>query len=99
VRRQPQERLDGTARRTPAAATPACSEKQKPVSKKPSKSHAAPAKKTLELRAAMSLAWLWQEQGKTAKARSLLPEIYGWFTEGFDSKDLQNAEALLEELG
>jgi predicted ATPase len=46
----------------------------------------------------MSLARLWQQQGKTAEARQLLAEIYGWFTEGFDTKDLQEAKALLEEL-
>ena len=46
----------------------------------------------------MSLARLWQQQGKTAEARQLLAETYGWFTEGFDTKDLQEAKALLEEL-
>jgi predicted ATPase len=46
----------------------------------------------------MSLARLWQSQGKTAEARQMLTEIYGWFTEGFDTKDLQEAKALLEEL-
>jgi predicted ATPase len=54
--------------------------------------------KSLELRAVMSLARLWQRQGKTAEARQLLAEIYGWFTEGFDTKDLRDAKALLEEL-
>ena len=54
--------------------------------------------KSLELRAATSLARLWQQQGKKAEARQLLAEIYGWFTEGFDTKDLQEARALLEEL-
>jgi predicted ATPase len=54
--------------------------------------------KSLELRAATSLARLWQSQGKTAEARQLLAEIYGWFTEGFDTKDLQEAKAVLEEL-
>jgi class 3 adenylate cyclase/predicted ATPase len=54
--------------------------------------------KSWELRAVMSLARLWQQQGKTAEARQLLAEIYGWFTEGFDTKDLQEAKALLEEL-
>ena len=51
-----------------------------------------------ELRAAMSLARLWQQQGKRAAARDLLAPIYGWFTEGFDTADLQEAKALLEEL-
>jgi predicted ATPase len=54
--------------------------------------------KSLELRAATSLARLWQQQGKKAEAHKLLSEIYGWFTEGFDTKDLQDAKALLEEL-
>jgi len=47
----------------------------------------------------MSLAWLWQHQGKRAAAHALLAPIYGWFTEGFDTADLQEARALLEELG
>jgi class 3 adenylate cyclase/tetratricopeptide (TPR) repeat protein len=54
--------------------------------------------KSLELRAVMSLARLWQSQGKTAEALRMLAEIYGWFTEGFNTKDLQEAKALLEEL-
>jgi predicted ATPase len=54
--------------------------------------------KSLELRAAMSLARLWQQQGKRAEARALLTPIYGWFTEGFDTADLQEAKALLEAL-
>ena len=54
--------------------------------------------KSLELRAAMSLARLWQQQGKRAAARDLLAPIYGWFTEGFDTADLQEARALLEHL-
>jgi TOMM system kinase/cyclase fusion protein len=54
--------------------------------------------KSLELRAALSLSWLWQRQGKRERARNLLTEIYGWFTEGFDTADLQEANALLEEL-
>jgi class 3 adenylate cyclase/predicted ATPase len=54
--------------------------------------------KSLELRAVMGLARLWQQQGKQKEARDLLVEIYGWFTEGFDTKDLQEAKALLEEL-
>ena len=55
--------------------------------------------KSLELRAAMSLAQLWQQQGQQAEARALLAPVYGWFTEGFDTKDLKDAKALLEELG
>jgi predicted ATPase len=54
--------------------------------------------KSLELRAAMSLARLWQQQGKRAEAHALLAPIYGWFTEGFDTADLQDAKALLEAL-
>jgi predicted ATPase len=54
--------------------------------------------KSLELRAAMSLARLWQQQGKQEEAHDMLAEIYGWFTEGFDTADLQDAKALLEEL-
>jgi class 3 adenylate cyclase/predicted ATPase len=54
--------------------------------------------KSLELRAAMSLARLWQQQGKRTEARELLAPIYGWFTEGFDTADLQEAKALLEVL-
>jgi predicted ATPase len=54
--------------------------------------------KALELRADMSLARLWQQQGKHADARQLLAPIYGWFTEGFDTTDLQDAKALLEAL-
>jgi predicted ATPase len=54
--------------------------------------------KSLELRAAMSLARLWQQQDKKIEAHQMLAEIYGWFTEGFDTKDLQEAKALLEEL-
>jgi predicted ATPase len=54
--------------------------------------------KSLELRAAMSLACLWQQQGRRAEARDLLAPLYGWFMEGFDTADLQEAKVLLEEL-
>jgi predicted ATPase len=54
--------------------------------------------KSWELRAAMSLSRLWQQQGKPAAARELLAPMYGWFTEGFDTADLQEARALLDEL-
>jgi adenylate cyclase len=54
--------------------------------------------KALELRAAMSLSRLWQQQGKQAEARALLAPVYGWFTEGFDTADLQEARVLLEQL-
>jgi predicted ATPase len=53
----------------------------------------------LELQAAMSLARLWQQQGKQAEAHRVLAEVYHWFTEGFDTADPQEARALLEELG
>jgi predicted ATPase len=46
----------------------------------------------------MSLSRLWQQQGKKKEAHDLLVEIYGWFTEGFDTKDLQDAKVLLDEL-
>jgi predicted ATPase len=50
------------------------------------------------LRAAMSLARLWRDQGKVREARELLAPVYGWFTEGFDTRDLKDARALLNEL-
>ena len=53
--------------------------------------------KSLELRAAMSLSRLWQQQGKWDEARELLTPVYGWFTEGFDTADLQEAKAFLDE--
>ncbi|HJY81008.1 MAG TPA: hypothetical protein VKK81_08000 [Candidatus Binatia bacterium] len=54
--------------------------------------------KSLELRAVMSLARLWQQQGRKDKAQQMLSEIYDWFIEGFDTKDLQGAKVLLDEL-
>jgi predicted ATPase len=54
--------------------------------------------KSWELRAAMSMARLWRDQGKVQQARELLAPVYGWFTEGFDTLDLKEAKALLEEL-
>ena len=54
--------------------------------------------KSLELRAAMSMARFWRDQGKRGEARELLAPVYGWFTEGFDTRDLKEAKALLEEL-
>jgi predicted ATPase len=54
--------------------------------------------KAWELRTAMSLARLWQHQGKRQQARDLLTPVYHWFTEGFDTLDLQEAKALLDEL-
>jgi predicted ATPase len=55
--------------------------------------------KSYELRAAMSTARLWRSQGKPQQARELLAPVYGWFTEGFDTRDLKEAKALLDELG
>jgi predicted ATPase len=54
--------------------------------------------KSWELRAAMSMARFWRRQGKREEARELLAPVYGWFTEGFDTRDLKQAKALLEEL-
>jgi predicted ATPase len=54
--------------------------------------------KSLELRAAVSLAHLWAEHGRPDEARELLAGVYGWFTEGFDTADLNGAKALLEDL-
>jgi predicted ATPase len=54
--------------------------------------------KSYELRAAMSMARLWRDQNKRDEARDLLAPVYGWFTEGFDTRDLKEAKALLDEL-
>jgi predicted ATPase len=54
--------------------------------------------KSWELRAAMSMARLWRDQGRQKQARELLTAVYGWFTEGFDTLDLREATALLDEL-
>ena len=54
--------------------------------------------KSLELRAAMSLARLWQRQGKRVEACRMLAEVYGWFSEGFDTADLREAQTLLDAL-
>ena len=54
--------------------------------------------KSWELRAAISLARLWRSQGKPQQARELLAPVYGWFTEGFDTRDLKDAKVLLDEL-
>jgi predicted ATPase len=51
-----------------------------------------------ELRAALSLARLWRDQGKVQEARELLASVYGWFTEGFETRDQKEAKVLLEEL-
>jgi len=54
--------------------------------------------KSWELRAAMSMPRLWRDQGKRTEARNLLAPVYGWFTEGFETSDLKEAKALLDEL-
>ncbi len=54
--------------------------------------------KSWEIRAAMSLARFWRDQGKVSEARELLAPVYGWFTEGFDTRDLKEAKVLLEKL-
>jgi predicted ATPase len=54
--------------------------------------------KSWELRTAMGLARLWRDQGKVRQARELLAPVYGWFTEGFDTRDLKEAKALMEGL-
>jgi len=54
--------------------------------------------KSLELRAAISLSRLWSQQDKNVEAQKLLTEIYGWFTEGFDTADLKKAKTILDEL-
>ena len=54
--------------------------------------------KSLELCATMSLVELWRQQGKRADAHNMLSDVYNWFTEGFDTKDLQGVKALIEEL-
>ena len=51
-----------------------------------------------ELRAALAVARVWRQQGKASEARQLLAPVYDWFTEGFDTRDLQDAKALLERV-
>jgi predicted ATPase len=81
----------GCAHSTEESKAEACFQKAIEVARRQSA-------KSLELRAVMSLARLWQQQGKQREAHVLLSEIYNWFTEGFDTKDLQEARALIEEL-
>ena len=68
------------------------------ISSERSRSRASKQAKSWELRAAMSMARLWRDQGKPQQARDLLAPVYGWFTEGFDTLDLKEAKALLDEL-
>jgi predicted ATPase len=77
--------------RTPQAEAEACFQRALDVARRQEA-------KSLELRAAMSLARLWQQQGKRIEAYDLLAPIYGWFAEGFDTADLQEAKALLDAL-
>ncbi|MBI3320131.1 MAG: hypothetical protein HYZ89_06050 [Candidatus Omnitrophica bacterium] len=81
---------DKSGVRSPEAEAEECFQKAIEIARRQSA-------KSLELRAVMSLARLWQQQGKKDEARQTLAEIYGWFTEGFDTVDLQEAKALLEE--
>jgi predicted ATPase len=60
--------------------------------------HSRSRSKSWELRAATSLARLWRDQDKAQQARELLAPVYGWFTDGFDTRDLKEAKALLDEL-
>jgi predicted ATPase len=93
---RPQSLISNTQHQTPStqaeAEAEACFLKAIEVTRKQQA-------KSLELRATVSLARLWQQQGKKAEAHQMLFEIYNWFTEGFDTKALQEAKALLEELG
>ncbi len=81
--------------RTPSAATASeaegCFENALEIARQQSA-------KSFELRAAVSLAQLWTQQGKTTQARELLTPLYSWFTEGFDTEDLQEAKSLLDEI-
>ena len=72
--------------------------KLKRTSSAHSRSRVSNKPKSWELRASMSLARLWRDQGKPQQARELLAPVYGWFTEGFDTLDLKEAKALLDEL-
>ena len=71
----------------------------RPASTKLSISPGCKARNLWELRAAISLARLWREHGKHVEAQGLLAPLYDWFTEGFETADLKDAKALLEELG
>ncbi len=84
-------KLQVTSRKSQVEEAEACFHKAIEIAQKQSA-------KSLELRAVMSLARLWQEQGKQDEAQQLLAEIYDWFTEGFDTADLKDAKVLLVEL-
>jgi predicted ATPase len=70
----------------------------KTVSVKRLRSRSRQSAKLFELRAAMSMTRLWRDQGRREAARGLLAPVYGWFTEEFDTRDLKEAKALLDEL-
>jgi predicted ATPase len=72
--------------------------RERSIARYASAQHHSKQAKSLELRAAMSLARLWQAQGKRDDARQLLGDVYGWFTEGFETADLMDAKALLDAL-
>ena len=90
------QRLDGEIRLTVGGASAAseaeaCFERSLDIARRQSA-------RSWELRAVMSLASLWRDQGKREQARDLLAPVYGWFTEGFDTADLKEAKGLLDEL-
>jgi predicted ATPase len=87
---------NGRGNRAAVAGT-GCAEKRKRISNVRSRLRVHEAK-SWELRAAMSMARLWRDQGKRTEARDLLAPVYGWFTEGFDTLDLKEAKTLLDEL-
>jgi predicted ATPase len=89
-----QKRQQTTAQRTaqPLREAEACFQKALGIAQRQEA-------KSEELRSAVHLSRLWQQQGKTTEAHQLLSEVYGWFTEGFETVDLQEAKALLETLG
>jgi predicted ATPase len=82
----------------PIAHRPAVSQEAEPCFQRALAVAREQEAKLWELRAAMSMARLWRDQGKRDEARDLLAPVYGWFTEGFDTRDLKEAKGLLEEL-
>jgi predicted ATPase len=87
----------------PPSQDSSCNSSAGEIALKSSPADTATAKKYFrarawEFRAALSLARLWRDQAKVQQARELLAPVYGWFTEGFDTRDLKEAKALLEEL-
>jgi predicted ATPase len=88
------ERIEGELRRLHGAST---AEVEAYFERALAIAHGQSAK-AFELRAAISLARLWRDQGKRDQARDLLAPVYNWFTEGFDTPDLMDAKALLDQL-